>query len=201
MCSLLPAACARRHACGAELAGIGLPRGNLDPAQGVEREPKLDRLHGPIDHDGRCDGLDAGSSNGIDGLDQGGAGGEDVVDDHDPLVGGDRPAAAQRATATSHGFRERRAHRATELACGLEGEEHPTGRRSDHQGGGVWSQRLCEAAAQLHPGARVLQDQELLEVAAGVAARLQEEVAVQQGAGIGEERLDGSVAEVAIGHS
>ncbi len=67
--------------------------------------------------------------------------------------------------------------------------------------GAYGRKRLGKAAAQLHAVARVLQDEELLEVAAGVAPRLQDEVAVEQGAGIGEEGLDRGVAKGRIGHS
>ena len=59
----------------------------------------------------------------------------------------------------------------------------------------------AKPATDLDAVARVLEDQELLEVAAGMTARLQEEVAVEQRSGIGEEGLDRRVAEGRIGHS
>ena len=106
-----------------------------------------------------------------------------------------------RRPPASHRLGEGRANRATELASRLEREENATGGGPDDQRGSVRRKRLGEAAAQLHAVARVLQDKELLEVAAGVAPGLQDEVAVQQGAGIGEEGLDRGVAKGRVRHS
>ena len=140
-------------------------------------------------------------ADGLDGLQERGAGGQDVVHEHDALVRRQRPAAAQGAAARLDRLGERSADRATELASRLEGEQHATGRRPHHQRGSVRRKRLSKAAAYLHAVGRVLEDQELFEVAAGVPPRLQDEVAVQERAGIGEEGLHGGVAKGRIGHS
>ena len=89
----------------------------------------------------------------------------------------------------------------TQLARRLEGEQHAPGGRAHHQRRSIRRKGIGQAAAQLDPEARMLEDEELLEVAPGVAPGLQEEVAVEQGAGIGEEGLDRSVAKGRIGHS
>ncbi len=63
------------------------------------------------------------------------------------------------------------------------------------------SQHLREAATQLDPISGMLENQELFQVASGMAARLQEEVAVQERAGIGEQGLNRRAAQTRIGHS
>jgi hypothetical protein len=166
----------------------------------MQRQPELDRSRGTIHDDGRRDGLHAGGPHRLERLHQRGTGGQDVVHHHDPLGWSDRPAATQGATTAVHRFRERGPCGPTQLARRLEGEEDAAGRRPHDQRRSIRCKGGGEAAADLHADARMLQDEELLEVAAGVTAGLEGEVAVEQGTGIGEQGLDGGVAKGRIGH-
>ena len=147
-------------------------------------------------------------------------GGQDVVHEQDALAGGDGEAAPELAPRGAvrvlHLFGEDAPH--AELAGRLEGQHDAAGRGA---GDDVHRRRTVRVpmtrrpeGAQLARGGRILQDQELLQVALGVLAALEQEVAFLERAGLAEEILGprgdrsrgssasivGSISVVIVGH-
>jgi hypothetical protein len=167
----------------------------------VKRDVELHAIGGSVDEHGGRDRLHAGGTDRLDGLDERRAGREDVVDDGDPFVGCDLPPALQRTATGLDGLREGGADVAAQVAGRLEGQQHAARGRPDHEGRTIRCKDIRQPAAELVPVARMLEDEELLEVAPRVPPGLQEEVAVEQGSRVGEEGLNARGGQGRIGHS
>ena len=154
------------------------------------------RPAGPVGHDEAADDLAAGRLDRRQHRQQRAAGGEDVVDEEDSLArldrgsrAGTRGASPPSASRTSSA----KIPRTPSWRAVSKARTMPAGRRP----GDDVDERLAVRSArgggpegaQLARHGRVLEEQELLQVALAVAARLEEEVALLQRAGAPEERL------------
>ena len=149
----------------------------------------------PVDEHVAADDLAAGRLDRGQHRQERAAGREDVVDEEDPLAGLDPEAAPElaplRAVVGPDLFGEDPPD--AELAGRLEGEDHPAGRGAGDEVDRRRRRRRRGSrrpvAAQLARRGRILEDEELLDVALRVAAALELEVALGQGAGRPEQRL------------
>ena len=124
---------------------------------------------------------------------QRGAGGDDVVDEQHLLTGLDREPAAQLAAGRAVGSRGLLGEDAAyaELPRDLVGEDHTPGcGANDDVDSPNRSSAVRHQPAQLGDALRPLQDLELLDVALGMAAALELEVALAVRARIAEKLLD-----------
>ena len=123
------------------------------------------------------------------------AGREDVVDEQDALAGVDAEPAPELAVGGAVGVPDLLGEDRpkAELAGGLEGEDDAAGRRAgdhvDHRLAVAAADAGGPQAAQLAGRSGVLEDLELLDVGVAVAAALEQEMALAEGAGLPEDAL------------